>query len=260
MDHPYEHPRSRNANASSRAADDRDEHLDRNTIDRVTERHRLAGSASGTSRSIGNAFIESVDDALDTLDEAYELARDERPINWHDPRELRQRSASLSDRIDRAEALEDAVIEYERALYSAGALQRRLVRRGSMLQRRVEQERLRRAGELHSSVNRNQNRPAHIDVDPSAWDTVKREAVRQRIPIGTFVGGFIAQVAQTDDHRMRVSRGTPEHRFARLAISDDDWATVRTIALDAHVSTARLVGLIIEDEAARLGWMPGGAQ
>ncbi len=160
-----------------------------------------------------------------------------------------------------ASELEYAVLEYRDALYQAGVLQRRIQRHDAALHRRVEIERLRADGTLYREEHRNQNRPAHVDVDPGAWATVKREAVRLRETVGALVGGLVVQFTDAGAPPSHSSVRTAEHRFARLCVDDERWAKFRGIAIDSHVSTARLVGLVVEAEAVRLGWRaPGGAR
>jgi hypothetical protein len=50
----------------------------------------------------------------------------------------------------------------------------------------------------------------------------------------------------------------PQRRFARLFIDDDNWTHLRQRAAQHHMSVARLIGLIVEDEARELGWRPSG--
>jgi hypothetical protein len=44
-------------------------------------------------------------------------------------------------------------------------------------------------------------------------------------------------------------------RFVRLLRLDvDTWTTFRAMAVDAHVTSTRMVGVLVEAEARRLGW------
>jgi hypothetical protein len=46
-------------------------------------------------------------------------------------------------------------------------------------------------------------------------------------------------------------------RFARLVRVDiETWTLFRLTAFDAHVTTTRILGLVVEREARRLGWRP----
>jgi len=241
--------------------DEPDALLDRNATDVVRNVHRLAGSAGGTGRSNGNAFIDSAEIAIDQLDDAYEMLRDDAPIDWNDTEWLRERAEQLRDRMSHVSEIEHAVLEYRDALYQAGVMQRRLLRHDAALHRRVEIEKLRVDGTLSREERRFQNRPAHVDVDPSAWAAVKRDAIRRREPVGAHVGQLVVQFTDAGAPPPHSSVRTAEHRFARLTVDDDHWATFRGIAVDARVTTARLVGLVVEAEAVRLGWRaPGGAR
>lgn len=235
------------------------EHSDRNPLDVVRQVHRLARSAGGTGRSNGSAFLDVAEVAFDQLDEAYQLLRDDQPIDWSDPEWLRERTEQLRSRITHASDLEHAVLEHRDALCQAGVLKRRIQRHDAALHRRVEIERLRADGTLYREEHRNQNRPAHVDVDPGAWLTVKRDAVRLRETVGALVGSLVLQFTDAGAPPPHSSVRTSEHRFARLCVDDERWATFRGIAIDTHVSTSRLVGLVVEAEAVRLGWrVPGG--
>jgi hypothetical protein len=48
----------------------------------------------------------------------------------------------------------------------------------------------------------------------------------------------------------------PRRRFARLFIDDDNWSRLRERAVQHHLPVARLIGLVVEDEARGLGWRP----
>jgi hypothetical protein len=41
-------------------------------------------------------------------------------------------------------------------------------------------------------------------------------------------------------------------RFARLLVDEETWAQFRVLALDAHLSIGRFVGLLVEREARGL--------
>ncbi len=237
-------PRSVTPNEDLRSRDKSDKHSDRNRVDAVRQLHRQRGWVG-----LGDAGV-----AFDQLGEAYQLLRDDEPIDWSDPEWLRERTEQLRRRTMHASELEHAALEYRDALYQAGVLQRRIQRHDAALHRRVEIERLRADGTLYREEHRNQNRPAHVDVDPGAWATVKREAVQQRETVGAMVGGLVVQFTDAGVAPSHSSVRTAEHRFARLCVDDERWATLRGIAIDSHVSAARLVGLVVEAEAVRLGW------
>lgn len=84
--------------------------------------------------------------------------------------------------------------------------------------------------------------------------------------VGDVVGELVAAAANTGLPAERNSERHPERaretgrrasRYARLFLPDDDtWPRFRARAVDASVSTARAVGLVVEHEARRLGWRP----
>jgi hypothetical protein len=108
---------------------------------------------------------------------------------------------------------------------------------------------LRRAQEATARAvrvdRRSPNRPTRVEVDPEAWDLVKRDAIANGRRVAEAVGTL---------H----SAARPLRRFARLFIDDAQWLTLRVIAADSGVTVSRLIGVIVEREATRLGWTPGG--
>lgn len=102
---------------------------------------------------------------------------------------------------------------------------------------------------------RSPNRPTRVDVHPDAWSVLKRQAIAKGIPVADAVGTLLvfAPLPETATACAGVAK-----RFARLFIDEDDWRDVRGRAVSIGVSTARLIGLIVEAEARRGGWMPEG--
>lgn len=122
------------------------------------------------------------------------------------------------------------------------------------------------AAERYFRDRRSPNRPTHVEVDESAWRVVKAEAARQRLLVGDVVGLLVKTAVdkglppqrepQRDPQRPR-SQGRRAGRFARLlGVDDKTWLEFRALAIDAHVSTARAVGLVVEADARELGWGP----
>lgn len=120
------------------------------------------------------------------------------------------------------------------------------------------------AAERYFRNRRSPNRPTHVEVDEPAWLAVKAEAARQRLQVGDVVGLLVKTAVEggLSPQRPRVSPRRPSagrraNRFARLlGVDDETWARFRALAVDARVSTARAVGLVVEHEAWRLGWRP----
>jgi hypothetical protein len=99
--------------------------------------------------------------------------------------------------------------------------------------------------------NRRPNRPVHVDVNPAAWDVVKRNAFRHRRTIGDAVGELVLRSVQDGVIPRRRPHQTSTPRFARLFVDEETWAQFRALAVDAHVSIGRLVGMLVEREARR---------
>lgn len=56
--------------------------------------------------------------------------------------------------------------------------------------------------------------------------------------------------------RIHATGSSGAHRFARLFVDDETWRAFRARAVEAEVTVARLVGLVVESEARRVGWRP----
>ena len=251
-------PRASARQGPSRSRTESDDGSTRNVPDDVNFLHRLATSGSGSGRSNGNAFVDSAETAFDCLAEGQRLLLDDEPVDWRDIEGLNRRTQHLRSRIVYVNELEQAVLDYRDALYDAGVMRRRMARRQGRLYREVEIEKLRIDGTLYREEKRTQNRPAHIDVDPNAWNTVKRDALKRYETIGGRVGELVVQFTGKAVPPPHSSVRTSEHRFARLTVPDESWASFRGLAVDAHVTTARLVGLVVETEAVCLGWRSTG--
>jgi hypothetical protein len=199
------------------------------------------------------------------LREAAELLRFERsPSN--DPAVLRRQAAELRAATSQALALEAAAGELLDAEYDAGVVRRRLERADGSYRRRADLEARRAAGGLYAGERRSPNRPTHVDVDDQAWSTLKAHAARRGRAVGAVVGDLVAKAADAGlpaerDSERRSERGSSHGRraarYARLFLPDDDtWPRFRAQAVHASMSIARAVGLVVEQEAWRLGWRP----
>jgi hypothetical protein len=141
----------------------------------------------------------------------------------------------------------------------AAAVAERDAERADASLRRL-QERL-EAGGLYAGQRRTPNRPTHVEVDREAWSTVKRSAAARSLTVAAAVGALVAEAA-TVGISCENPAGTDQvvgrqaRRYARLFIEDDKWTAFRAAAVDAAVTTARAVGLVVEAEARRLGWSP----
>lgn len=100
---------------------------------------------------------------------------------------------------------------------------------------------------------RSPNRTTRVDVDPAAWEVVKRKAILDGRKVAEAVGDLLTKpiLPKRSHTSARVAR-----RHARLFIDDDQWTEVRATAVTRGVTVARLIGVIVEREAKRLGWTP----
>lgn len=101
---------------------------------------------------------------------------------------------------------------------------------------------------------RSPNRPTRVDVHPEAWTLVKQHAIKNSRPIADVVGVLVVEAA-LPEHQPTVDRARAK-RFARLFVDDADWLDLRAHAEHLGITVALLIGLIVEAEAVRLGWLP----
>lgn len=194
-----------------------------------------------------------------------ELLRFER-VPSNDPAALRRQAAELRAATAQALSLEAAAAELLDAEHQADVVRRRIERAGASYRRRADLEARRAAGGLYAGERRSPNRPTHVEVDDHAWTILKARAARHGRAVGEVIGDLVATAAaaglptERDPERRserRSSGGRRAARYARLFLPDDDtWPRFRARAVDASVSIARAVGLVVEHEARRLGWRP----
>jgi hypothetical protein len=255
----HSHSRER-TDLPSRRPDSRDRALDqplspapRSSPDRLrnrdaeitsNDRYRVAGAAPGTGRSNGSLL----DEAAATLDWSPD-------VNYNDPERLKEVARQYRERTARAFALEEAALELSEAVRRAAIVRQRIERRQETQRRRAERG--------TTGKSRRPSRPVKVDVDPEAWDAVKRDGVRRRWWMGALVGELV-RVAVQDGV---IPRNRPQQKsaqsdcaaalckgriFARIFVDEETWADFRVLALDAHVAIARLVGLLVEREARNI--------
>ena len=267
-DHPHSRERT---DPPTRHPDSRDRALDqplstppRSSLGRLSNRdaeiasndsYRVAGSPTGTGRSYGSL-----------LDEAAATLSWSPDINYNDPERLKEVARQYRERTARAFALEEAALEFNDAVRRAASVRRRIERRQETQRRRAERGTTKKP--------RRPSRPVKVDVDPDAWEAVKRDGVRRRWWMGAVVGELV-RLAVEDGV---VPRNRPQQKsaqnpaaarqsqpssaqsdcaaalckgriFARIFVDEETWAQFRELALDAHVSISRLVGLLVEREA-----------
>ncbi|MCP4960694.1 MAG: hypothetical protein GY925_15685 [Actinomycetia bacterium] len=101
---------------------------------------------------------------------------------------------------------------------------------------------------------------------------VKADAVKRRRAVAKQVGDLVhrslsARAVRQHVHQAVHNADSPkasaprshlrrQKRFARLFVDDDAWTRFRTWATQLEVPVARLVGIVVEDEARKLGWRP----
>jgi hypothetical protein len=111
---------------------------------------------------------------------------------------------------------------------------------------------------MYAQEIRTPNRPTHVKVDPEAWSVVKQRAFERGVLVGTAVAELVERTAErgcTGQRNPQQPRSAT-HRFARLFVDDDTWRAFRSRAVETEMTVARLVGLVVEAEARRVGWRP----
>jgi hypothetical protein len=211
--------------------------------------HRLAVIEIDNGGSVGSAL---------TLFEqaAAKVAQRAGPPKALNADELYAEAAEVRRRVGEATELAAAASTLRDAELKASEVRRRLQRTIEAERRRLDRERRRVEGGLYANQPRADNRPTRVAVDPDAWEVLKRESVRQQTSVGYLVGKLVADAVRhnklprvSDDDRCAA------RRFARMVLLDlETWTAFRAMAFDAHVTTTRMVGLLVENEALRLGW------
>ena len=119
------------------------------------------------------------------------------------------------------------------------------------VQQEQRRQELARRRAMPRADRRAPNKPVRVDVDPEAWDVVKRRALQDGRKVAEAIGELVTQPPGP----FPVHPGArPQRRFARLFIRHLDWVILRVIAAQESVTVTRLIGVIVEHEAKRLGW------
>jgi hypothetical protein len=173
------------------------------------------------------------------------------------PDELREWTERVQQAAQLARERYVALRQLREAKEAAAVAERRAERADASLRRL--QERL-DAGGLYAGQRRTPNRPTHVEVDAEAWAVVKRDATARSLTVAAAVGALLTEAVTggiptrhhgaSDDQTV----GRQAQRYARLIVDDATWTAFRAAAVDAAVTTARAVGLVVEAEARRLGW------
>jgi hypothetical protein len=105
-------------------------------------------------------------------------------------------------------------------------------------------------------------RPIHVEVDPAAWEHLRGELKRQGQGFGYAVGALVkAAIGRrrlVSGHVYLDAAGPGRRAAVYLRISgvdDRTWAALKAMAYCEVVTLARLVGILIEREAQRVGWV-----
>jgi hypothetical protein len=103
-------------------------------------------------------------------------------------------------------------------------------------------------------------RPVRIDVSSEAWLALRRDALKTRTTVGEHIGDIVERWLKvaSGDTMKAVATICPGPRrlqarrlYIRIAVADTDWQSLRDVALSTRVSTARLLGLIVERHVDR---------
>lgn len=225
-----------------------------------TDAHRLAVIADGNNGNVGSCQSCSPADPTELLREAAALLQPRprpRPAN-DDLEALRAAREETRQRIDEAWGLALAAADLADAEWDERVLRRRVQRQLGALQRRARIEEQRAAGGMYAREVRTPNRPTHVEVEPEAWSVVKQRAFERGLLVGTAVAELVERTAEhgfTGQRNPQQPRSAT-HRFARLFVDDETWRAFRARAVEAEVTVARLVGLVVEAEGHRVGWRP----
>ena len=243
---PAAHPKSSSSlwslppSASSRRSTSTTDHQDA---------HRLAVIGIDNGGSVGSAL---------TLFEQAVAKVAQRPALSRSPSadEMRSEAAAVRRQVREATELADAASVLRDAELEAAALGRRLERTIRAEKRRLDRERRRAEGGLYAGQSRSDNRPTRLAVDSEAWEVLKGEAIRRRTSVGYLAGQLVIDAVRHNKlPRARDEGRCATQRFARLVLLDaETWTAFRSMAFDAHVTSTRMVGVLVETEARRLGW------
>ena len=214
--------------------------------------------AGGHNGNIGSVAVDGGVDPADLLRRANELLQP-RPRPDDDAATLRAAAAETRRRVDEAWDLALAAADLADAEWRETVARRRVERQLGAVQRRARLEERRAAGDMYAGEERTPNRPTHVDVDPQAWATVKQRSFERGLLVASAVAELVVRAVDegvTPQRNPQRPRSTAR-RFARVFVDDETWGAFRARAVEADVTVARLVGLIVEAEARRLGWRPG---
>lgn len=98
-------------------------------------------------------------------------------------------------------------------------------------------------------ARRRATRPAHVVVDPAAWERAKAAAVERRSSVGVVVGELVTREVRTPRGRGSIPgpKATDSRLFARIAVQPETWAAMRKLASRAGAPVERFVGLLVAE-------------
>jgi hypothetical protein len=118
--------------------------------------------------------------------------------------------------------------------------------------------------EIAERIERQDNprpRPVHVEVDPAAWEHLRHELTKEQRGFGYAVGALVRAAIgrpRLVQGHVDLDAAQPGRRagvYLRVSGLDDrTWSMFKAMAYDQCVTVARLVGILIEREANRVGW------
>lgn len=96
-------------------------------------------------------------------------------------------------------------------------------------------------------ARRRATRPAHVVVDPAAWERAKAASVERRSSVGIVVGELVSREVRTPQRRgsLPSPKATDRRLFVRIAVQPETWAASRALASRAGVPVERFLGLLV---------------
>ncbi|MCZ7534628.1 MAG: hypothetical protein M5T61_00940 [Acidimicrobiia bacterium] len=177
------------------------------------------------------------------------------------PAEFAAWAADLRVRRQRALELEEAALGVFDEQLRAGSARRRIEARVRRVERSLDGERRRVEGTLYAQ-QRHRGAPVRVVVHAEAWTIVSADAIRRRRSVGDTLGALltrvvevgVAQFVEADQRGAGTSTDDLRALQVRPVLDAEVWSTFRSEVRRLGIRVARAVGLVIEQEARRLGW------
>lgn len=232
------------------------------------EQHRLAGSASGTGGGSGNTpdpareILALLRAALDTLTPPTRAPSD-------DPATFDAWAVDTNRRRHQAHELEAAAGRLYDAETQTSITRRRLDRRVRNIERDLETQARHVDGGRYAG-QRHRGMPVRVVVDPDAWAIITADSLRRRHSIGDALGQLLTKTTingiehlvedlvedavEAAQRPVEPSTRPLRHLQARAVTTTETRDHLRALAHTHQLTTARLIGHIIEHAAHQLGW------